>query len=110
MRARNGLLFAFALTGAAAGPLTAAEIIPGRPDSIVCSVRDPTGVLPWDELVFYVSAHTRGGDTLYKTLTSDPVVLVVGADGVLRGQNLADCDGRHIDDLLAAGRARRAPG
>lgn len=56
-----------------AGPAAIGGIIATRPDAVVCSVSDPTGVLPWDELVFYVSAHTHGGSTLYKTLTSDPV-------------------------------------
>ena len=64
-------------------------IIEGMPDAIVCSVKDPTGVLPWDLLVYYVSAHMANGDTLYKTLTSDPGVLVVSAEGVVRGMNLA---------------------
>lgn len=90
----------------AATPFARADLFPGLPDAIVCSVRDPTGVLPWDELVFYPSARMRGGDTLYKTLTSDPVVLIVRADGVLDAANLADCDGRRVDELRRAGRAR----
>ena len=94
-----------ALAGIAPG--ADAAIIEGMPDAIVCSVSDPTGVLPWDELVFYVSAHTRGGDTLYKTLTSDPVVLVVDSDGRIRGQNLADCDGRTLEALRAEGRTHQ---
>ncbi|MEM9533548.1 MAG: hypothetical protein AAGA23_21685 [Pseudomonadota bacterium] len=85
-------------------PATAA-IIADRPDAIVCSVKDPTGVLPWDELVFYVSAHTRKGRTLYKTLTSDPVVLFVDAQNVVQGDNLANCDGRTVDALRKEGRA-----
>ena len=82
-----------------------AGIVPGMPDAIVCSVKDPTGTLPWERLVFYVSASTVDGRTLYKTLTSDPVVLLVSADGVISGGNLADCDGRHIDSLVDEGRA-----
>ena len=82
-----------------------AALIPARPDAIVCSVNDPTDVLPWNELVFYVSAHTEGGDTLYKTLTSNPVVLLVGADGVVRGRNLSECDGRTVDALRREGKA-----
>ncbi len=82
-----------------------AAIVAGFPDAIVCSVRDPTGFTPWEELVFYVSAHTLDGETLYKTLTSDPVVIIVSSDGVLEAPNLADCDGRSITDLLDRGRA-----
>jgi hypothetical protein len=90
----------------ALSPWTAvADIIPGMPDAIVCSVKDPTGVLPWERLVFYVSAHMRDGDTLYKSSTSDPVVLLVSADGVVNGANLADCDGRSIESLREENRA-----
>lgn len=85
--------------------LLIAGIISDLPDAVVCSVKDPTGFLPWEELVFYVSAHTREGNTLYKTLTSDPVVLIVEQDGTIDASNLADCDGRHISELLEAGRA-----
>lgn len=82
-----------------------AGVINGLPDAVVCSVKDPTGFLSWEELVFFVSAHTRDGDTLYKTLTSDPVILIVGANGIIAASNLADCDGRDINELLQAGRA-----
>lgn len=82
-----------------------AGVINGLPDAVVCSVKDPTGFLLWEELVFFVSAHTRDGDTLYKTLTSDPVILTVAADGIIAASNLADCDGRDINELLQAGRA-----
>jgi hypothetical protein len=96
------------ILGALSGPTALARpgVFPGLPDAIVCSVRDPTGVLPWDELVFYPSARTIDGNALYKTLTSDPVVLIVGADGILSAKNLADCDGRSIDALRESGRAR----
>jgi len=82
-----------------------AEIIPGMPDAIVCSVEDPTGVLPWSRLVFYVSARMRDGATLYKSSTSDPVVLLVDSDGILDAVNLADCDGRSIESLRKGNRA-----
>lgn len=94
-----------ALTLAVASNIVGAGVINNRPDAIVCSVKDPLGILPWEELVFFVSARTRDGDTLYKTLTSDPVVLIVTANGVINALNLADCDGRNIQDLLDAGRA-----
>jgi hypothetical protein len=81
------------------------SVLDNVPDAIVCSVRDPTGVSPWEQLVFYVSARTSDERTLYKTLTSDPVVLFVDADGVIDGVNLADCDGRNISELTQEGRA-----
>jgi len=86
-------------------PLAQAEIIPGMPDAIVCSVKDPTGVLPWERMVFYVSAQMRDARTLYKSATSDPVLLFVTADGVVRAANLADCDGRSVASLREEGRA-----
>lgn len=85
--------------------VASAEIIDDLPDAVVCSVKDPTGFLPWEELVFYVSAHTRDGNTLYKTLTSDPVVLMVNNEGIVEASNLADCDGQPIEHLVNIGRA-----
>ena len=82
-----------------------AGVISKLPDAIVCSVKDPSGVLPWEELVFFVSAHTRDGDTLYKTLTSGPLVLFVASNGIINGPNLAGCDGLNIQDLVDAGKA-----
>ncbi|EED31813.1 hypothetical protein NOR53_3016 [gamma proteobacterium NOR5-3] len=82
-----------------------AEIMPGKPDAIVCSVKDPTGVLPWEQLVYYVSARMSDGTTLYKTLTSDPVVLLVSDAGIINGANLADCHNRNVKSLQEEGRA-----
>lgn len=82
-----------------------AEIMQGKPDAIVCSVKDPTGVLPWEQLVYYISARMADGTTLYKTLTSDPVVLLVSSEGVINGANLADCHGRNVESLRKDGRA-----
>jgi hypothetical protein len=82
-----------------------ASIVAGKPDAIICSVKDPTGVLPWEQLVYYVSARMADGTVLYKTLTSDPVVLLVSDDGIIDGDNLADCDGRSVDSLREEGRA-----
>lgn len=101
---RNLALLAMLVLPIASMPANAG-VINDLPDAIVCSVKDPTGFLSWEELVFFVSAHTRDGDTLYKTLTSDPVVLIVSATGTINASNLADCDGRNIEDLVDAGRA-----
>lgn len=102
---RNKLVGCAVIAVMTLGSLVQAAIIEDFPDAIVCSVKDPTGFLPWEELVFYVSAHTRDGETLYKTLTSDPVVIIVDNEGVLQASNLADCDGRPVDELLEEGRA-----
>ncbi|MEM6605573.1 MAG: hypothetical protein AAF671_07430 [Pseudomonadota bacterium] len=86
-------------------PPSRAEILDGVPDVIVCSVADPTGVLPWQRLVYYVSARMSNGDTLFKTLTSDPVVILVDEQGMIKGPNLVDCDGRNVKSLVQEGRA-----
>jgi hypothetical protein len=104
LNVRFAVTLASALS-ALSSPLAQSEIIPGKPDAIVCSVKDPTGILPWERLVFYVSAHMRDGDTLYKSSTSDPVVLLVSSEGIVNGANLADCDGRSVDSLREDGRA-----
>lgn len=104
MPARLALPLA-ALLQAVFPPAVRADIVVGMPDAIVCSVKDPTGTLPWERLVFYVSARTVDGRTLYKTLTSDPVVLLVSAGGVVSGGNLADCDGQPIASLVSEGKA-----
>lgn len=101
---RKALLLAAYLIAVSNTPAHA-EIIAGMPDAIVCSVRDPTGSLPWERLVFYVSASTVDGRTLFKTLTSDPVVLLVSEEGVVSGGNLADCDGRTVESLSKEGKA-----
>ncbi|MEE4186785.1 MAG: hypothetical protein V2J12_13575 [Gammaproteobacteria bacterium] len=99
------LLALLLLTLAGAASAARAGIINELPDAVVCSVKDPTGRLAWEELVFFVSAHMRDGDTLYKTLTSGPVILIVARDGTIDAPNLTDCDGRNIFDLVKAGRA-----
>jgi len=82
-----------------------AGVFSGRPDVLVCSVDDPIGVQPWDQFVFYVSARLKDGSVLYKSLTSNPVLVTIGEDGRVTAENLVDCDGRTVDELRAAGRA-----
>ncbi len=102
---RRGRSFLLPVLSALTAVEAPAEIIENMPDAIVCSVKDPTGTLSWERLVYYVSAHMTSGETLFKTLTSDPVVLLVGADGIVKGPNLADCDGRSVESLREEGRA-----
>ncbi len=83
-----------------------AGVFGGAPDVLVCSVNDPTEVLPWDQLVFYVSARIEGGATLYKSLTSNPVLVTIGVNGMVEAPNLADCDGKSARELRSSGRAR----
>ncbi len=82
-----------------------AGVFDGRPDALVCSVDDPSDVQPWDQIVFYASAHLEDGGVLYKSLTSNPVLVIVSREGRIAARNLADCDGKTIAELRDAGRA-----
>jgi len=84
---------------------SAAEVFPGRPDVLVCSVDDPINVQPWDTIVFYVSARLEDGSVLYKSLTSNPVLVTITVDGLVEAENLADCDGKTVAELRDEGRA-----
>jgi len=88
-------------------PLSAAQagVFSERPDVLVCSVDDPINVQRWDRLVFYVSAQLEDGGILYKSLTSNPILITITADGLVDAKNLVDCDGRRVADLRAEGRA-----
>lgn len=82
-----------------------AGVFAGRPDVLVCSVDDPINEQPWDKFVFYVSARLENGDVLYKSLTSNPVLVTISADGRVAAKNLADCDGKTVAELREEGRA-----
>lgn len=75
------------------------------PDVLVCSVDDPVNLQPWDQLVFYVSARLEDGGILYKSLTSNPVLVTISPQGIVDAENLADCDGKTVASLRAEGRA-----
>jgi hypothetical protein len=98
-----------ALAAAASTALLGVDATAGvfaeQPDVFVCAVDDPVGALPWNELVFYVSARLEDGSTLYKSLTSNPVLLSVDADRMIVAPNLKDCDGKPVSALREAGRA-----
>ncbi|MEL7296940.1 MAG: hypothetical protein AAGJ86_04710 [Pseudomonadota bacterium] len=102
------ILFLFTLLGGAVGAIAVpahAGVSGEFPYIVVCSVEDPIDVQPWDELVFYVSARLENGGILYKSLTSNPVLVTISADGVVTADNLKNCDGKTVAELRAAGRA-----
>lgn len=82
-----------------------AGVFDGRPDALVCSVADPSDVQAWDQIVFYVSARLEDGGVLYKSLTSNPVLVIVSIDGRVEARNLADCNGKSVIELRDEGRA-----
>ena len=84
---------------------THAGVFTGRPDVLVCSVDDPSDVQPWDQFVFYVSGRLEDGGVLYKSLTSNPVLIMISPDGRVAAENLDDCDGKTVAELRDEGRA-----
>ena len=55
--------------------------------------------------MFYVSARLEDGGILYKSLTSNPILVTITTDGLVDAKNLEDCDGKTVDELRAEGRA-----
>ncbi len=98
-------LYAITLAGALLPLATEAGVFPGRPDVLVCSVDDPSDVQPWDQFVFYVSGRLEDGGVLYKSLTSNPVLITITPAGQVAAENLADCDGKTVAELRDEGRA-----
>lgn len=82
-----------------------AGVFSDLPDVLVCSVDDPSNAQAWDQFVFYVSAKLDDGSVLYKSLTSNPVLVQISTDGTVTAENLADCDGRTVAELRDEGRA-----
>lgn len=100
------LLFpAIGLVGALIPMSSQAGVFAGRPDVLVCSVEDPSEVQPWDQFVFYVSGRLEDGGVLYKSLTSNPVLITITPDGRIAAENLEDCDGKTVAELRDEGRA-----
>lgn len=82
-----------------------AQLFEKRPDILVCSVSQSTADDAWSEFVFYISGTQKGGVALYKSLTSNPVLVRIDKVGNISAPNLADCDGKNVESLLENGRA-----
>ena len=82
-----------------------AQLFDKRPDILVCSVSQATSSDAWDQFVFYISGTRVDGAILYKSLTSNPVLVTVTPDGTVSAPNLEDCDGKSVAELRKAGRA-----
>ena len=82
-----------------------AGVFSDLPDVLVCSVDDPSNEQRWDQFVFYVSAKLDDGAVLYKSLTSNPVLVKISPDGTVSAENLADCDSKTVAELRDEGRA-----
>lgn len=82
-----------------------AQLFEEKPDILVCSVSSKATSENWDKFVFYISGTRKDGSVLYKSLTSNPVLISLGEDGTLSAPNLEDCHNKHIDTLWREGRA-----
>ena len=100
-------LSAFAFLGAVIwGAHSYAGIINEHPDILVCSVSENAQDSTWQDLVFYVSGTQKDGAILYKSLTSNPVLIRIDESGVLSAPKLANCDKKTVQALREAGRAK----
>ena len=82
-----------------------AQLFDERPDILVCTVSQATESDAWDQFVFYISGTRVDGAILYKSLTSNPVLITVTKEGMVSAPNLADCDGKKVSELWQKGRA-----
>ena len=99
---------AAALGGVLLGTLTTdalAGVFPPLPDVVVCAVDDPLRQLPWDRVVFYISVRLKDGGRLYKSLTSNPLLLTIDEEGRVEADGLEDCDGFTAEALRRNGQA-----
>lgn len=83
-----------------------AGIINKSPDILVCSVSEDVKDAMWQDLVFYVSGTQKDGAILYKSLTSNPVLIRIDESGVLSAPKLANCDKQTVQAMREAGRAK----
>ncbi|MEE4245351.1 MAG: hypothetical protein V2I33_08055 [Kangiellaceae bacterium] len=90
------MLFAFDLP---------ANVVKGKPDVIVCSLSASASTDNWDTFVFYISGVRKDGSILYKSMTSNPVLVTVDRSGKVSAPNLKDCDQQNVSALKKNGQA-----
>ncbi|WP_420933981.1 hypothetical protein ACOJR9_16440 [Alteromonas sp. A081] len=94
------------LSGIVISASASAGIINKHPDILVCSVSEDVKDAVWQDLVFYVSGTQKDGAILYKSLTSNPVLIRIDEDGMLSAPKLANCDKQTVQAMREAGRAK----
>lgn len=82
-----------------------AQLFAEKPDILVCSVSSAAAEESWDQFVFYISGTRKNGEILYKSLTSNPVLISLDSSGRLTAPNLHDCHDKHVDELWEQGKA-----
>jgi len=92
-----------AVAALACSPATAG-ISGDAPDIIVCRLA-PTSDRPGGNVAYYIAANFDDGVSIYKTLTNTATQLRVDAAGMVRVQNLPDCNGATVQQLRESGRA-----
>lgn len=83
-----------------------AGVFNDTPDILVCSIGEEVQNANWRDLVFYLSGTQQDGATLYKSLTSNPVLISVDSEGIVHAPKLADCHKQTVEALRKAGRAK----
>lgn len=83
-----------------------ASIINKFPDILVCSVSEDVRDATWQDLVFYISGTQKDGAVLYKSLTSNPVLIRINEAGILSAPKLENCDKQTVQAMRDAGRAK----
>ena len=99
---------AMALIAALSISAAQGQIFKGYPDVIICSV----GSLPTQavgtrggQIVFRVHARLNDGGALYGAISAPNRRIKVSANGTVKAENLADCDGKKTAALREAGQA-----
>jgi hypothetical protein len=82
-----------------------AQLFENKPDVLVCSVSQISPSDEWQQFVFYVSGSRKDGAVLYKSLFSNPALISIDSKGLVSAPNLADCDGKNVEELYESGRA-----
>ncbi len=105
---RAGYCASLVLLFASWVPTAHSQLFKEYPDAIVCSVR----ALPMQtmgtqggQLVFHIQARLNEGGAIYSAVVGSSRTVTVSADGTLKAENLADCDGKTVADLRRAGQA-----
>ena len=89
-------------------PAAHGQIFKGYPDIIICSIGSlPTQAVGTQggQVVFRVHARMNDGGVQYGSIGAPNRKIKISADGKLKAENLADCDGKTPAQLRQKGQA-----
>lgn len=81
-----------------------AGIFGATPDAIVCTFKAVAG-RPGGQAVFHVDMKFESGSILYRPLGVTAAQVTLNTDGKIEATNIADCDGKTVQELRDVGRA-----